>query len=103
MPIKVTVDYIDDSGTPESELRGNLAKLFGDTTHINISPTSTNPETCISFGISKLITEFQMREYFDEPEPVYQRRILDKRKEVLELLTSILDTIIIDNESKWEE
>ena len=54
MPIKVTVDYIDDSGTPESELRGNLAKLFGDTTHINISPTSTNPETCISFGISTL-------------------------------------------------
>jgi len=103
MPIKVELDYIDDSGTPESEIRANLAKLFGDTTKVSISPTSMNPEACISFGISKLITDFQLQEWFDEPERVYQRRILTKRKQILELLTSILDTIIIDNESKWEE
>ena len=103
MTNKITVTYIDDSGAPEVELRDNLRKLFGDTTHIELSPTSTNAETCIAFGLSKLLTEFQMCEYFDEPEPVYQKRIRDKRKELLGLVTAILDTLIIDNESKWEE
>ena len=103
MASRITISYTDTDNYPESDLIKSVKRLYGDSASVTIAPTSNNPETCIHFGLNKLITEFQFDEFFSQPDRVYQINLQKKRREVLDLVTSILDTIIMDNEDNMVE
>ena len=97
--MKVNITYHDDSALTVEEVVKFAQKTFGNRSKIEVSADSPAPHDVIYFAIQQIITPRQIALLFDN-KYTYNSDIKKLRLEVLSKLEEILDTVIIDNESK---
>jgi hypothetical protein len=97
--MKVKIEYYDSESFVAEEVVKLAQHNYGKQVHVEILPDSPAPHDQIYFALQQIITHRQLSLLYDNKE-TYQRDIKQLRAEVLHKITEILDTVIIDNESK---
>lgn len=97
--MQVTIKYVDNQSFTKEEVVRNAVHNFGKAVQVEILPESGNAHDMIYFGIQQIITHEQLSLLYDSG-PTYQQDLKKLRAEALYKLTEILDTVIVDNESK---
>lgn len=95
---RVTIDYIETEFTME-EVEQQVRRKYGDTASVTFSPATNTSESAMDFAIQKLVTKDQLNALFGTRElyPNFKRVL---RSKALDKLTSTLDKVIEDNETK---
>lgn len=97
--MKVTIEYFDNESFTKEEIVRNATHHFGRGAQVTVMPDSANAHDLIYFGIQQIITHEQLGLLFNNKD-TYQTDIGKLRKETVEKLLEILDTVIIENEAK---
>lgn len=97
--MKVTIEYFDNESFTKEEIVRNAVHHFGRGAQVTIMPDSSNAHDLIYFGIQQIITHEQLGLFFNNKD-TYQSDVQKLRKETVEKLVEILDTVIIENEAK---
>ena len=97
--MQVTIKYVDNQSFTKEEIVRNAVHNFGKAVQVEIMPESGNAHDMIYFGIQQIITHEQLSLLFDKTSN-YNIAIKKLRQEVLYKVEEILDSLIIDNESK---
>lgn len=100
MTKKVNVTYTDNISLTDSEIVKSNKQLYGENTIVTITPIDNKPTTHIYFGIKELITEEQVRLFFDEGQYRYKDSMPLLRQKILTEVEQILNQVIIDNEDQ---
>lgn len=95
----VTITYNDTESFTKEEIVRQALHNYGKATKVEVYPDSTNAHDFIYFGIQQIITHPQISLIFDKGSN-YQKDVAKLRAEVLYKLEEILDSVIVDNESK---
>jgi|GEM_PF-5051078 len=101
--MQVTLTFEDREFLTAKEISQNLKHLYGSEAHVTIRPTGDSPESHIYFGLQELITRRQVESFFEDGQFLYQDRLAELRREVLSKVETILNQLIVDNESKLVE
>lgn len=96
--MEITIKYKDDKSLTKEEVVKYAEEHFGKSAKVMVMPDSTNAHDFIYFGIQQIITHEQLSLLFDSS--TYQQDLKKLRAETLYKLSEILDTVIVDNESK---
>jgi len=97
--MKVTITYHDDKAFTVEEVVKVAHHNYGKSARVEAVADSPAPHDQIAFAIQQIITPRQLSLLFDNAY-TYQKDIKILRGELLMKLEEILDTVIIDNESK---
>ena len=97
--MQVTITYIDNKSFTKEEVVRNALHLHGKTADVKVMPESSNAHDLIYFGIQQMITHEQLSLIYDS-NGTYQKDLQKLRAEVLYKLQEIVDTVIVDNETK---
>lgn len=97
--VKVTIKYNDDTSFTSEEIVKLAQHNYGKGAQILVESDSPAPHDLLYFAIQQIVTHRQLSLLYDNKFS-YQKDIKDLRAEVLMKLQDILDTVIIDNESK---
>jgi hypothetical protein len=97
--MQVTITYIDNKSFTKEEVVRNALHIHGKTADVKIMPESSNAHDLIYFGIQQMITHEQLSLIYDS-NGTYQKDLQKLRAEVLYKLQEIVDTVIVDNETK---
>ena len=100
MARKITVTYTDDYSLTDSEITKNAKQMYGSNTNVVIAPLDNSPRSYIYHGILSLLTDEQVRLFFDDGEFLYKEALPKLRAEIMIELGDILNQVIIDNEDK---
>lgn len=97
--MQVLIQYHDnDSFTAEEVVK--LAKHnYGNSTKVEVRADSPAPHDLIYFALQQIVTYRQLSMLYDRKD-TYQKDIKMLRAEVLADVAELLDSVIIDNESK---
>lgn len=98
--MQVTLKFEDRQSLTAKEITQNLKHLYGVSTDIEVTPTGTSPESYIYFGLQELLTEEQVHSFFEDGHHLYQSRLTETRRNILNKVENILNTLIVDNETK---
>lgn len=99
--MKVNLTYNDETSLTVEEVVKNAQHHFGKTVKVETYADSLAPHDVLYFAIQQIITYRQLALLYDSKYS-YQKDIKVLRAEVLSKLEDILDSVIIDNESKIE-
>ena len=97
--MKVTIEYFDNDSFTKEEIVRNATHHFGRGAQVTVMPDSSNAHDLIYFGIQQIITHEQLGLLFNNKD-TYQADVQKLRKETIEKMVEILDTVIIENEAK---
>jgi hypothetical protein len=97
--MKVTLTYHDDTSFTVEEVVKLAQHNYGKSVKVEAQADSLAPFDTIYFAIQQTITHRQLALLYDNKES-YQKDIKLLRAELIYKLTEILDSVIIDNESK---
>ncbi len=97
--MQVTIKYFDNESFTKEEIVRNAVHHFGRVAEVTVMPDSTNAHDFLYFGIQQIITHEQLGLFFNNRD-TYSQDISKLRKDTLEKLAEILDTVIIENEAK---
>jgi hypothetical protein len=97
--MKVTLTYHDDTSFTVEEVVKLAQHNYGKSVKVEAQSDSLAPFDQIYFAIQQTITHRQLSLIYDNKE-TYQKDIKLLRAELVDKLTEILDSVIIDNESK---
>lgn len=97
--MQVTITYTDNKSFTKEEIVRNAMHLHGKTADVKVMPESSNAHDLIYFGIQQMITHEQLSLIYDS-NGTYQKDLQKLRAEVLYKLQEIVDTVIVDNETK---
>lgn len=97
--MRVELTYYDDTSFTVEEVVKLAQHNYGKNVKVEIHADSLAPHDQIYFAIQQIITARQLALLYDN-KYTYQSDIKELRAEVLYKLQDILDTVIIDNESK---
>jgi hypothetical protein len=97
--MKVTITYTDGSSLTKEEIVRQAIHNYGKAARIEVLPDSDNAHDLIYLGIQQIVTHQQLSLLFDKGLD-YSTNLRKLRAEALYKLSEILDTVIIDNESK---
>lgn len=97
--MKVTIKYHDTEALTIEEVVRQAQTNYGKNITVEVMPESTLAYDLIYFGLQQLITHRQLSLLYDRGS-AYQQDIKKLRAEVLYKVEEILDSVIIDNESK---
>lgn len=97
--MQVTITYIDNKSFTKEEVVRNALHLHGKTADVKVMPESSNAHDLIYFGIQQMLTHEQLSLIYDS-NGTYQKDLQKLRAEVLYKLQEIVDTVIVDNETK---
>lgn len=97
--MEVNITYHDDTSLTVEEVVKLAQHNYGKTVGVKVSSDSLAPHDLIYFALQQIITHRQLGLLFDDKFS-YQKDIKELRAEVLQKLEEILDTVIIDNESR---
>jgi len=100
MSKKITITYTDVDSLTDSEIKKSAKQLYGDNANITIAPMDNSPKSYIYHGILGLVTDEQVRLFFDEGEYIYREALPKLRAEILLEIGEILNQVIIDNEER---
>tara|TARA_R110002096_G_scaffold310199_1_gene504792 strand:+ start:1262 stop:1570 length:309 start_codon:yes stop_codon:yes gene_type:complete len=98
--MKVKVTFEDKNSLTAKEIVQNLKHIYGNNIHTSVTPTGDSPESYIYFGMQELLTGKQVESFFDDGHFLYQERIRDMRRDILDKVEIILNQLIADNEQK---
>lgn len=96
---KVVVTYHDRESFTVDEIIAAAKRNYGSNAHVDVSPESAKPKDFLYFAIQGLITHEQLSLFFNDKN-TYNTELLKLRKEILEVVREVMDTVIIDNEAK---
>jgi len=97
--MKVSITYHDDTSFTAEEVVKLAQHNYGKSVKVEVAPSSQIPHDVIYFALQQIITHRQLSMLYDD-KFTYQKDIKELRAETLQKLAEILDTVIIDNESK---
>lgn len=97
--MEVTITYTDNSSFTKEEVVRRALHNYGKMASVKVMPDSTNAHDLIYFGIQQIITHEQLSLIYDNG-CTYTKDVKKLRAEVLYKLEEILDSVIVDNESK---
>ncbi len=97
--MKVDIRYHDDVALTVEEIVANAHRHYGKDAEVRVTSDSLAPHDQIYFALQQMITHKQLSLFYDNKFS-YQQDIKGLRTETLIKLQEILDTVIIDNESK---
>lgn len=99
---QVTIKYRDIGGQSVKELKNDMTGIFGESCQVEVTPDTNTPENYIRFALQELLTQEQAECFFDTSPREYAIHILDMRHKTLKNIADIFDTIVKENENKWE-
>lgn len=97
--MQVTIKYNDDTSLTVEEVVKTAQHLHGKSAKVEVMADSLAPHDLIYFALQQIVTYRQLALLYDN-EYSYNKDIKVLRAEVLTKLTEILDSVIIDNESR---
>jgi len=97
--LKVQINYFDETSFTPEEVVKLAQHNYGSNVKVEVQADSPAPFDLIYFAIQSIITHRQLSLLYDD-KYAYQKDIKELRAETLFKLTEILDSVIIDNESK---
>lgn len=97
--MKVQIQYHDETSFTAEEVVKLAQHNYGKNVKVDIQADSLAPHDQIYFAIQQIITHRQLSLIYDNKYS-YQQDIKTLRAETLYKLEEILDSVIIDNESK---
>lgn len=97
--MQVTIKYHDDSALTVEEVVKLAHNNYGKGAKVEVQSDSPAPHDLIYFALQQIVTYRQLQLLFDNKYS-YQQDIKVLRAEVLLKLQEILDSVIIDNESR---
>lgn len=97
--MRVEITYNDTQSFSKEEVVRNAVQNFGRGAKVEVYPDSTNAHDFIYFGVQQIITHEQISLIYDSG-PTYQQDLKKLRAEILYKLEEILDSVIVDNETK---
>lgn len=97
--MNITIKYTDTESLTKEEIIRTAEHNYGKNISVQVMPESTNAHDFIYFGLQQIITHEQLSLLFDKTSN-YNIAIKKLRQEVLYKVEEILDSLIIDNESK---
>lgn len=97
--MQVTIKYNDDTSFTVEEVVKLAQHNYGANARVEVSPSSPAPHDLIYFALQQIITHRQLSMLYDSKYS-YQADLKMLRAETIQKVTEILDTVIIDNESK---
>lgn len=97
--MQVTIRYNDSDSFTVEEVVKQAQHNYGKATVVQVFPDSANPHDLIYFGLQQIITYQQLGLWYDD-QFEYQKNLQKLRSETLYKIQEILDSVIIDNESK---
>ncbi len=97
--MEVIIKYHDSTSfTPEEVVR-QAQNNYGKDTYVEVRSDSPAPHDLVYFAIQQIITYRQLALLYDSKFS-YKDDLKALRSEVLQDITEILDSVIVDNESK---
>lgn len=97
--MEVTIKYNDEHSLTVEEVVKIATDNYGKMAEITIMPDSTKPHDMIYFGLQQIITNRQLSIFYDDKH-AYASNLHKLRAETLYKVQEILDSVIVDNESK---
>lgn len=97
--MKVQIQYYDETSFTAEEVVKLAQHNYGKNVKVDIQADSLAPHDQIYFAIQQILTHRQLALMYDNKYS-YQEDIKALRAETLYKLEEILDSVIIDNESK---
>lgn len=97
--MEVTITYHDESSITVEEVVKLAQHNYGKSIGVKVTSDSSAPHDLIYFALQQIITHRQLSLFFDD-KFAYHKDLKGLRAEVLQKLEEILDSVIIDNESK---
>jgi hypothetical protein len=97
--MQVTIKYSDGTSLTPEEVVKLAQHNYGKNISVRVDADSPAPHDIIIFGLQQIITARQLELLYDNKYS-YQKDIKALRSETLVKLEELLDTVIIDNESK---
>lgn len=97
--MQVTITYTDSNSFTKEEVVRQAVHNYGKFAQVEVRPESGNAHDLIYFGLQQIITHRQLSLVYDKSSN-YQADLIALRRETLGKLEEILDSVIIDNETK---
>ncbi len=97
--MKVEISYHDETSFSPEEVVKLAQSNYGRGVSVRVIPDSFAPHDLIYFALQQMITHRQLSLLYDNKFS-YQSDLKTLRSETLTKLQEILDSVIIDNESK---
>jgi len=97
--MKVTITYHDSESFTSEEIVKLAQTNYGKNITVDVAPDSLLPHDLIIHALQQIITARQLVLLYDR-QYTYQEDIRVLRADVLKELAEMVDTVIIDNESK---
>lgn len=97
--MQVTLKYYDDHALTVEEVVKLAQQNYGKNVKVEVQSDSSAPHDLIYFALQQIVTYRQLSLLYDNKYS-YQNDIKLLRAEVLTKLEEILDSVIIDNESR---
>jgi len=97
--LKVTITYNDDSAFTVEELVKQATNNYGKRVSVEVTADSAQPHDLIYFALQAIITHQQLSLLYEDKFG-YSSSIQKLRTDTMYKLSEILDTVIVDNESK---
>lgn len=97
--MKVTIKYNDDTSLTSEEVVKQVQHLHGKNASVHVEPDSYAAHDLIYFALQQMLTYRQLSLLYDNKYS-YQKDIKVLRAEVLSKVEELVDSVIIDNESR---
>lgn len=97
--MKVKIEYHDEDSFVVEEIVKLAEHNYGNKVRVEVTSDSPAPHDLIYFALQQIITHRQLSLLYDSKD-TYNKDIKMLRAETLGKVSEILDTVIIDNESK---
>lgn len=97
--MRVDISYHDDTSFTVEEVVKFAQSVHGKNVKVDVHADSLAPHDQIYFALQQMVTARQLVLLYDN-KYTYQKDIQTLRAEVLYKLQEILDSVIIDNESR---
>lgn len=97
--MQVSINYHDDSALTVEEVVNLAHQNYGKSARVEVRADSPAPHDLIYFALQQIITHRQLSLLYDN-KYTYATGLKELRSEVLLKLTELLDSVIIDNESR---
>jgi len=97
--MKVKLEYHDRDSFTIEEIVSAAKRNYGTNVHVEVLPESNKPKDFLYTAIQGMITHEQLSLFFNDKN-TYTSELQKLRKQVIATVVEVMDTVIIDNETK---
>jgi hypothetical protein len=97
--MQVKINYIDREAFTIEEIVANARRVYGQSATVTVLPESNRNKDFLYFALQNMITQQQLSLFFDNKD-TYAIELQKLRADILYSVQEVMDSVIIDNESK---